>query len=415
MNGNSRTLTMELSRQLRGGMGILFYLMAFLLLLSVRPVVKAESTQTEHPQYLPLLMRQNPPTHVLIGWNDLGMHCYDLDYQDMAVLPPYNNIYSQVILRGDPPVVVTQDITVTYSFQGNTESATKTNFWVYAQDLFNLADPLPENIGLMGKGMTGDMDRNNSYFAAHGIPITEFRDSAPATPDYYQLADLVARDLSGFVLDSTTIVAPVSSEMRCYDCHTEPYPNFRWNILTKHDEEEQTSLMAQKPVLCADCHADPALGKPGMQEVPSLSAAMHGKHAEEGVGPGDCYACHPGPQTRCLRDVMAQSASQMWCTDCHGHLADLGNPSRTPWLDEPRCGDCHEPQYAENPGTLYRNSTGHGGLYCESCHNSTHAVLPSREANDNLQSIALQGYPGTITECTVCHLTTPDGPGPHEQ
>ena len=111
---------------------------------------------------------------------------------------------------------------------------------------------------------------------------------------------------------------------------------------------------------------------------------------------------------------MAQSASQMWCTDCHGHLADLGIQTRTPWMDEPRCGDCHDPQYAENPGKLYRNSTGHGGLYCESCHNSTHAVLPSREANDNLQSTALQGYPGTITECTVCHLTTPIGPGPHQ-
>jgi len=389
--------------------------LAFVLLLSARLIAKAESSPTENFQYLPLLMRLSAPSYAIIGWNDLGMHCYDLDYQDMSVLPPYNNIYSQVILRGDPPIVVTQGITVTYSIQDNSESATKTNFWVYAQDLFALPDPLPENIGLTGKGMSGALDRNSSYFAAHGIPITEFRDSAPTVPYYYQLADLVASDLaSGAVLDRTTIVAPVSSEMRCYDCHDEPDANFRWNILTKHDEEEGTTLMAHRPVLCADCHADPALGKPGTSEAPSLSAAMHGKHAEEGVGPGDCYACHPGPQTRCLRDVMAQSASQMWCTDCHGHLADLGDPTRTPWLDEPRCGDCHDPQYAENPGTLYRNSTGHGGLYCESCHNSTHAVLPSREANDDLQSIELQGYPGTISECTVCHLTTPSGPGPHE-
>ena len=91
----------------------------------------------------------------------------------------------------------------------------------------------------------------------------------------------------------------------------------------------------------------------------------------------------------------------------------VGDEDRTPWADEPRCETCHDAAYAENPGTLYRFSTGHGGLYCESCHNSTHAILPSRELRDNLQSIALQGTIGTIAECTVCHLTEPDSGGPH--
>ena len=31
-----------------------------------------------------------------------------------------------------------------------------------------------------------------------------------------------------------------------------------------------------------------------------------------------------------------------------------------------------------------------------------------------MQTISLQGYAGTITECTVCHgLTVPSGQGPH--
>jgi len=367
------------------------------------------------PIFLPLVTRSLSPSFVVIGWNNLGMHCYDLQYNDLSVLPPYNTIWAQVVQRGDPPLLVTQGISVTYGFEDNTESATKTNFWDYAQQLFGLPNPLPPNVGLTGKGMSGEMDRLSDHFIAEGVPITEFRDSAPTTPYYFQLADLVAKSIaSNIVLGTTTIVAPISSEMRCFDCHTEPYTNFRWNILSKHDEEEGTHLLNERPVLCAKCHADPALGALGEPGVPTLSAAMHGKHAEEGVGPGDCYACHPGPKTRCLRDVMAQSASQIWCTDCHGHLADLGNPNRTPWVDEPRCGDCHDPQYSENTGILYRDSTGHGGLYCESCHNSTHAILPSREANDNLQSIALQGYPGTIDQCTVCHLTQPTGPGPHQ-
>ncbi len=150
---------------------------------------------------------------------------------------------------------------------------------------------------------------------------------------------------------------------------------------------------------------------PGNGDAPSLSTAMHGKHKEITQ---DCYACHPGPETRCLRDTMSTNFG-MQCIDCHkGGMQALSREDRTPWVDEPRCGDCHAAQYAENPGKLFRNSKGHGGLYCESCHNSTHAILPSREANDNLQSIALQGKAGTISECTVCHLTKPTNGGPHK-
>jgi hypothetical protein len=187
------------------------------------------------------------------------------------------------------------------------------------------------------------------------------------------------------------------------------------NILLKHDDEENTQLADQasagNPVLCASCHADPALGAPGIPDVPSLSAAMHGKHKEK---TSDCYSCHPGPETKCLRDVMSVDEG-MTCTDCHqGGMDALGNENRTPWVDLPRCADCHDNQFAENQGKLYKVSTGHGGLYCESCHNSTHAILTSREPKDNAQSIALQGKAGTIEECTVCHLTKPASGGPHK-
>ncbi len=214
---------------------------------------------------------------------------------------------------------------------------------------------------------------------------------------------------------TSSVVAPVSSEMRCDTCHNSPSPtDFRMNILLKHDDEENTNLADQaaagNPVLCAGCHADPALGAPGVPGVPSLSAAMHDKHKEK---TSDCYACHPGPQTQCLRDVMSVQQG-MTCTDCHqGGMAALGDENRTPWVDLPRCADCHDNRYAENPAKLYKVSTGHGGLYCESCHNSTHAILTSREPKDNLQSISLQGRAGTIEQCTVCHLTKPTSGGPH--
>ena len=54
-------------------------------------------------------------------------------------------------------------------------------------------------------------------------------------------------------------------------------------------------------------------------------------------------------------------------------------------------------------------------MKCEACHGSTHAEYPSREANDNVQSIAVQGYAGTVYECTSCHDNVPNtvSGGPH--
>jgi hypothetical protein len=404
-------------------LGSIVALVSALVLFSLVGLPHARA-QTQAPSvpgttvYLPLIMGggsgQSSKSYVIIGWNDLGMHCYDRDYSTLTVLPPYNNLFSQVIKRGDPPQLVSSGVNVSYSFPDNTYSAGKTNFWDYAPKIFGAT--LSLNVGLSGKGLAGSMDATGNHFVAEGVPVTEFSDSAPTTPDYFQLARMIVKDLSGKTLAQSDVVAPVSSEMRCDVCHKSPSPtNFRLNILQKHDNEEGTHLASQansgNPVLCSSCHADPALGMVGKSGLPSLSAAMHGKHAEE---TNNCYACHPGPNTQCLRDVMSTQFG-MTCTDCHqGGMQALANENRTPWVDEPRCANCHDTQHAENPGKLFKQSTGHGGLYCEACHNSTHAILTSREAKDNLQSIALQGFAGTISKCTVCHLTTPTSGGPHK-
>ena len=368
--------------------------------------------------YIPFVSKSGAPAendeYVVIGWNDLGMHCYDLDYSVMAVLPPYNTLWAQVVQRGDPPEILTSGVEVEYSFPDNTYSVGKTNFWDYEDKLFGVN--LAPNVGLTGKGLSGEMDFITDHFEADGIPLTEYSDSDLSTPEYLQLAKIEVKDLTGNLLAQSDVVAPVSSEMRCDKCHTKPDPNnFRMNILLGHDDEAETNLAAQAasgdPVLCADCHADPALGKPGDPELPSLSAVMHEKHKERA---NDCYDCHPGPDTKCLRGTMANDYD-MTCTDCHvGGMEALSDEDRTPWMDEPRCDDCHDAQHAENPDTLFRFSKGHGGLYCESCHNSTHAILPSRDGRDNLQSTALQGHAGTIEVCTVCHLTDPGAGGPHK-
>jgi hypothetical protein len=68
--------------------------------------------------------------YVLIGWNDLGMHCSNQDFSTFVVLPPFNNVRAQVIRVGDsltPPAVVTTGLHVTYEIPGNTYSVGKTN------------------------------------------------------------------------------------------------------------------------------------------------------------------------------------------------------------------------------------------------------------------------------------------------
>jgi hypothetical protein len=54
-------------------------------------------------------------------------------------------------------------------------------------------------------------------------------------------------------------------------------------------------------------------------------------------------------------------------------------------------------------------------MKCASCHGSTHAIYPSSHKEDNLQSIAVQGFAGTISECSSCHSSMPktSNKGPH--
>ena len=111
---------------------------------------------------------------------------------DLAVLPPYNTLWAQVVRIGDPPQIVTRGITVTYLFTDNTYSVGKSDFWSYTLPLFGSV--LTPNIGLTGKGLSGPMDNRGDHFSADGIPLTEFRDSAPAIAYPYQIATIIVSD-----------------------------------------------------------------------------------------------------------------------------------------------------------------------------------------------------------------------------
>jgi len=376
--------------------------------------------------------------YVVLAWNDLGMHCYNPNFQDIGVLPPWNTLWAQVIRVGDPPQVITTGISVTFFFADNTYSVVKSDFWdtspytpaQNAQLLFNLPEPLPDNIGLAGTGLSGEMELRGDHFVAEGIPLTEFRDSDPTTPYPYQVATIVVHDATtGVELARTNPVAPVSTEMHCENCHYDFGPGnedfgtgvIEQNILSQHDDENMDEyppghegpLMDRRPILCAECHASNALGAPGAPGVPSLSNAIHDKHKQEVTQDlAGCYQCHPGPQTQCLRDVM-YTEEGMDCVDCHGTMEQVSqNPE--PWFNEPRCDNdaCHGSAYQQDQA-LYRMSSEHGGVYCAACHDSPHAIAPSREANDAIKFIGWQGHNGPLDTCIVCHASWPADPGPH--
>ena len=449
-------------------------------------------------------------THQVLAFNDLGMHCADLDYSAFVILPPYNVIHSQVIERAERPRIL-DDSQVSVSYRGVADAAgsinttsqnqagavNKTNFWdtnpktgnSYVFDLFGLDPPADEGLAF-GQAMPGILnpytvndpqpfnhfDAGKRWFAADGVPILPIDDAGQLNA--YPLMRVSATLPSGENVASLDVVLPVASEADCQNCHAlgkiaAPFDNpifidandptdsnsvlqaAKHNILALHDAEHNTDLLNETPVLCARCHysaaldlggtgpADEQIGRPKMSEV------MHGHHGElkdatgaplfptDGTLDETCYQCHPGKVTKCLRGAMGGAGID--CVDCHGSMAAVGRSTREPWLDEPRCESCHtgdalsnlgairlsqawdgdidiatpriaaNKRFAENADTLYRNSLGHGGVACEGCHGSTHAIWPNAlpSANDNIAANQLQGHAGTISECSVCHTSLP--------
>ncbi len=209
-------------------------------------------------------------------------------------------------------------------------------------------------------------------------------------------------------------------------------------------------------ILCTACHKSNALPGVGIA-LKSFTQAIHSRHANvtdpatnmklnDSLNRSACYSCHPGANTKCLRGAMgdakdANGVSAMQCQSCHGNMSAVGSANREGWLNEPNCQACHhngkqelsaidpatktlrsvvDSKFATTPNTpavgfsLYRFSKGHGGLQCEACHGSTHAIYPAHTA-DNKLSMKIQGHTGTLSECSACHTTVPTTTtgGPH--
>jgi len=475
----------------------------------------------------------------ILGFNDLGMHCADLDYSVFSTLPPFNIVHAQVIEIGKEPRILDDksgirveylavaDASGSINSTSQNGAVTKTNFWDknpatgkrYVDELFGLNPPPDE--GLLGQRMPGfaepfvandpmpfnHYNSSEKWFAAEGIPLVPVDDFGQINAyPLMQVRAVSSKD--GSVLAASNVVVPISAESDCQNCHAlgksgadptlHPGADFifpdditdpnsvlqaaKVNILRLHDIKEGTTLDKQRPILCASCHYSFALDLAGtgptaeQKKHHTMSKVMHGYHGDlvdantkkpifppNGTIEQTCYQCHPGKVTKCLRGAMGGSG--LTCQNCHGGMLAVGGKfplapggsldgnndggARRPWRDLPRCQSCHtgdvlnhqgnelrmesafditdpaasprmatNKRFAENTSTLFRNSQGHGGVSCEGCHGSTHAIWPNANpmANDNVIATQLQGHRGSIIECSTCHGTAQLGltlEGPH--
>jgi hypothetical protein len=273
-------------------------------------------------------------SYVLLGWNNLGMHCMDSDYSVFTILPPYNTVNAQLVAVENNRARLVTDFTpysVTYEPMAdangsiNSTSRGKSNFWDYSGAIFGVTPA--EDAGLPVPGPTAwEMPGTNhtpramaaeavfNWLAAYGVPITPYDDEGK--PNQYPMMRLRAK-MGAATVATADVVLPVSDEMDCKLCHLSgsgdaarpaagwvndafPGRDYRLNILRLHDESQagnplyaealaargfppeglETSVVRDgKPILCAACHLSEALPNTGYGDIPPLTRAMHSRHA----------------------------------------------------------------------------------------------------------------------------------------
>ena len=139
----------------------------------VRPTPQPPPPQQQQPVY---------NSYVVLGYNDLGMHCMNQDFSQLCILPPFNSLHAQVIRRGVEPDIISSgsNTSVSYVVPNNTTSVTKTNFWQYAPALFGAA--LPADVGLTGNGLSGEHDAHGQQRLG-GDGHTDYADQRRRDPE----------------------------------------------------------------------------------------------------------------------------------------------------------------------------------------------------------------------------------------
>ncbi|MCO6435532.1 MAG: PKD domain-containing protein [Phycisphaerae bacterium] len=384
------------------------------------------------PDGLPPMVAQQPApgepgsgstSHVVLPFNDLGMHCGDLSSVPFAVLPPFNTLNAQVVRRGlssnQPPEIEDDTfIDLRYSAASNPNdpvgpgsinstsqnypvgaklrdaTVRKTDFWdvdettgsTIASLLFPGLDPLSDE-GLQtidnpdhGRYMPGIANpyyandpqlfgkylEEKTWFTAQGIPMTSVDDGG--RPNSYPLMRVQAIERStGEVLATTDAVVPVSSEVDCRDCHA-------------------FGLVGADPTARA---SGPAFVPPATQDRLDLETSAK----------ANIILLHDYKHGTSL----ASNSDPILCAACHrsNALAVVGGPGGDPARDSMSrvTHGLHGRLQLDGQGSLLRDAAGEPILINPNNISPDQVPLIPVGLDDPMESNCFLCHPGKITQC----------------
>lgn len=299
------------------------------------PGVSINSTSRNRPEGPPSSAVPEQPIALgtdfqVVGSNDLGMHCGDLDTRVSSILPPFNVIHSQVIRKGqEPEILGDSEVDLYYSAASNPTdpaltkdpmlapdgSLFKTNFWdtvnAGAYDPFypppptvpalatimqsDLGLPVPDpaflypesgspNLVAEQQTMPGIL---SAYSANLPQPFKRFDTDLPFFVDFpfgYRLTDLNWFSADGIPLTTYDDFGRLNS-----------YPLMRLQAVQKNSDPTNTSAqLATLDVVvpisgeasCANCHASTQDGGNG-SAINGIDAATAEQDPQFGSVPPD--------------------------------------------------------------------------------------------------------------------------------
>ncbi len=227
----------------------------------------------------------------VLAANDLGMHCADKDYQILSILPPFNVVHAQAILKGTdaslPRVLSNLDVGMEYSATSsatdpagansinttsqNTASVFKTNFWqqtppgsnntlaglayalFYPSSVLSIFEPIPVGLGLPVPDVAALPALIAKQQAMPGTSNTP-QDFLRFDKDVHFFGNVIT-DVNWFAADGIPLL-PVDDQGR-----SNPYPLMKVAATDKTTGTELDSVPLVLPVAseadCQNCHADP--------------------------------------------------------------------------------------------------------------------------------------------------------------
>ncbi|NJD05984.1 MAG: cytochrome C [Methylococcaceae bacterium] len=209
-------------------------------------------------------------------------------------------------------------------------------------------------------------------------------------------------------------------EQNCLRCHA--------------GEREQCyrDRMYTAGVTCYDCHGDMAAVGQAFKKPAELQSGDGNAYRIPWFDETDCGSCHRGNG-----NLGKDSGADFFSAGVLRRAFAADDPSATPF--RPNLADPDDARFAvvpeqgwEYPLSISRCPTGsrnydncsfdtgtqrisarlfragkdqHAAVACSACHGAAHGITPNQDprSNDNVAAIQLQGYPGQLFECGICH------------